>query len=82
MRHSSMLPTRLLHAHEMLEYVLSDEKMINALTRNTKEIFYDTLADLTRISQKSNDAPHFQDDHNRWKSPETSASCISGTFCS
>ena len=43
MRHSSVLPTRLLHAQEMLEYVLSDEKMINALTRNTKEIFYDTL---------------------------------------
>ena len=49
----------------MLEYVLSDEKMINALTRNTKEIFYDTLEDLTRIIKKSNDAPHFRDDHNR-----------------
>ena len=65
MRHSSVLPTRLLHAQEMLEYVLSDEKMINALTRNTKEIFYDTLEDLTRIIKKSNDAPHFRDDHNR-----------------
>ena len=52
MRHSSVLPTRLLHAQEMLEYVLSDEKMINALTRNTKEIFYDTLEDLTRIIKK------------------------------
>ena len=65
MRHSSVLPTRLLHAQEMLEYVLSDEKMIKALTRNTKEIFYDTLEDLSQIIKKSNDVPHFRDDQNR-----------------
>ena len=82
MRHSSVLPTRLLHAQEMLEYVLSDEKMINALTRNTKEIFYDTLEDLTRIIKKSNDARTFGTTIIEKKSPETSASCISGTFCS
>ena len=63
----------------MLEYVLSDEKMINALTRNTKEIFYDTL-DLTPKNQTT--PRTFGTTIIEKKSPETSASCISGTFCS
>ena len=46
-KHSSALPTRLLHTHEMLEYIISDEKMIKALTKNTKEVFDDTLEDLS-----------------------------------
>ncbi len=50
--YSSVLPTRLLHTHEMLEYVLSDEKMIKTLTRNTKEVFDDTLEDLSQIIKK------------------------------
>ncbi len=64
-RHSSVLPTRLLHTHEMLEYIISDEKMIKALTRNIKEIFDNTLGDLPQIIKKSNDSPHFRDDQNR-----------------
>ncbi len=47
-RHSSVLPTRQLHTHEVLEYIISDEKMIKALTRNTKEIFDNTLEDYRR----------------------------------
>ena len=64
-RHSSVLPTRLLHTHEMLEYIISHEKMIKALTRSTKEIFDNTLEDLPQIIKKSNDSPHFRDDQNR-----------------
>ncbi len=46
--YSSVLPTRLLHTHEMLEYIISDEKMIKALTRSIKEIFDNTLEDYRR----------------------------------
>ncbi len=64
-RHSSVLPTRLLHTHEMLEYIISNEKLIKALTRSTKEIFDNTLEDLLQIIKKSNDSPHFRDDQDR-----------------
>ncbi len=64
-RHSSAQPTRLLHTHEMLEYIISNKKMIKALTRNTKEIFDNTLVDLSQIIKKSNDSPHFRDDQDR-----------------
>ncbi len=64
-RHSSVLPTRLLHTHEMLEYIISNEKLIKALTRSTKEIFDNTLEDLLQIIKKSNDSSHFRDDQDR-----------------
>ncbi len=63
--YSSVLPTRLLHIHEMLEYIISYEKMIKALTRNTKEIFDNTLEDLPQIIKKSDDSSHFRDDQDR-----------------
>ncbi len=63
--YSSVLPTRLLHTHEMLEHIISYEKMIKALTRNTKEIFDNTLEDLPQIIKKSDDSPHFRDDQDR-----------------
>ena len=63
--YSSVLPTRLLHTHEMLEHIISHEKMIKALTRSTKEIFDNTCDDLPQIIKKSNDSPHFRDDQDR-----------------
>ncbi len=63
--YSSVLPTRLFHTQEMLEYIISDEKMIKALTRNTKEVFDDTLEDLSQIIKKSGDSPHFRVGQNR-----------------
>ena len=62
MKHSSVLPTILLHVQEMPEHVLSDEKMAKALARNTKKIFDDMLEDPTKIVKKSNGSPHFRDD--------------------
>ncbi len=49
----------------MLEYIISDEKMIKALTRNIKEVFDDTRDDLSQIIEKSDDSPHFRDDQDR-----------------
>ncbi len=54
----------------MLEYIISDEKMIKVLTRNTKEVFDDTLEDLSQIIKKSNDSSHFRDDQDRNEYPD------------
>ncbi len=58
---SSAQSTRLSHIHEMLDHILSDEKSMKVLIMSTKEVFDDTLEDLSHIIKKSGDSQHFQD---------------------
>ncbi len=68
-RHSSILPTRLLHTQETLKHMVSGEKTLKELTGSTKEVFDDTLEDLSHIIKKSGDSSHFQDGQDIKKEP-------------
>ena len=64
-RHKGGQPARLLHIHETLDHIISDDKILTALTRIPKEIFDDTLADLHKLIKMTGDTPHFRDDGER-----------------
>ena len=68
-RHTSVQPAKLLHIHETLDYIIANNDLLYALTRNTKKLFDDTLKDLLNIIKKSKDAPHFRDDTDRNEDP-------------
>ena len=64
-RHNTTMPIRLLHILETLESIILDDNLLYTLTRNHKDVFDDTLNDLSSLVKESNDMPHFRDDSDR-----------------
>ncbi len=59
------MPIKLPHTLEILDRTISNLEMLYALTRTSKDLLDDTLADLQQKIKESNDAPHFRDNDDR-----------------